>query len=62
MAEQTTTQPLTAEPQTVENTAAPIAVPVETVPLNVVLASIVRDSRAAAKNFLDQVHVPHGGE
>jgi hypothetical protein len=37
-------------------------VPLETVPLNVVLASIMRDSRAAAKNFLDQVHVPHGGE
>jgi hypothetical protein len=62
MAEKITTPTLPTELQAAENTAAPLAVPVETVPLNVVLASIVRDSRAAAKNFLDQVHVPHGGE
>lgn len=47
------------EPKT---NAAPIAVPVETVPLNTVLASIMRDSKKAAGDYLNQVHVPHGGE
>ncbi|WP_166825613.1 hypothetical protein [Thalassoroseus pseudoceratinae] len=42
--------------------ATPIAVPVETVPLTSVLASIVRDSKKSAANYLSQVHVPHGGE
>lgn len=39
-----------------------ITIPLEVVPVNVVLASIARDSRQRPANFLEQVQVRHGGE
>lgn len=56
MAEQQVTQTETP------NNTTPVTVPVETVPLNTVLASIMRDSKKAATDYLNQVHVRHGGE
>jgi hypothetical protein len=62
MAEKHTAPELHLDDHEVEATAVPVSVPVETVPLNVVLASVLRDSRKQPEAYLDQVHVPHGGE